>query len=133
VPEVIDEVRDGVSKLKLSGMNIKIIEPNEKSIGKIKNIAKRTGDLKKLSDTDKKVLALALEKNDEIISDDYNIQNVAERLKIRYTSLFNKKISRFIEWKNYCKNCNKYFEKEICPICGSRLSRRAKRQVKVYK
>jgi len=124
VSEVIEEVKDRISSLKLSALNLKIIEPSIQSIKEVKKVARKTGDLEKLSKTDLRVLALAKETNFTIISDDRNIQNVAEKMEIKYISIFNKKITKLIIWKKFCKNCSKIFEKgRSCPICGEKLVR----------
>lgn len=124
VPEVIEEVKDRISSMKLSGIKIKIIEPSKESIEKIKSAARETGDLEKLSKTDIRVLALANENNCEMISDDRNVQNIAERIGIKYVSVFNEKITKLINWKKFCRNCKKDFQQgDVCPICGSKLSR----------
>ena len=125
VSDVIDEVKDRISALKLSGINFKVVEPTESSIKEIKEIAKETGDLEKLSGTDIRILALAKENELTIISDDYNIQNVAEKIGINCVSLFNSKITKFIKWGKYCDNCKIFYEKrDACPKCGSQLIRK---------
>jgi UPF0271 protein len=133
VQEVVNEVKDKVSSMKLSGLNFRIVEPSDNSIKEIKKIAKETGDLEKLSKTDIKILALAKENNCTIISDDRCIQNVAERLEIQYVSVFNQKITSLITWKKYCRSCKKFYDgKDICPVCGSKLVRTPSKSEKVY-
>jgi len=134
VQEVIDEVKDKISSMKLSGLNFKIVEPSEKSVKEIKKTAEETGDLEKLSNTDIKILALGKENNCTIISDDRCIQNVAEKLKIKYVSVFNQKITSLIIWKKYCRSCKKFYDgKDTCPICGNKLIRTPSKSEKVYK
>lgn len=123
VQEVVDEVKDRVTAMKLSGLVFKTVEPSATAVEKIKRIAKDTGDLEKLSDTDVKVLALAKENSCTIISDDRNIQNVAEKLNIEYISIYSEKITKLITWKKFCKNCEKFYDKKRCPVCGVRLVR----------
>jgi UPF0271 protein len=123
VDAVVREVKDKISEIKLSGLKLKIIEPKKETIEKIKKTAKETGDLEKLSETDLEVLAAAVETNSTIISDDRNVQNVAEKIGIECVSVFNKKITKLIIWKNYCKNCGKFFDEKFCPFCGSELTR----------
>lgn len=124
VDEVVDEVKDRISSMKLSSLKLKTIEPEKESIDKIKSVARETNDLEKMSKTDVKVLAAAFETNSVIISDDRNIQNVAEKLKIKYIPIFNKKIKKLIIWSKFCKNCRRFFDKkDNCPVCGSKLSR----------
>ena len=125
VSNVVDEVKDKINTLKLSGLSLKIIDPSESSVKDIKEIAEKTGDLEKLSSTDIKVLALAKEKSLSIVSDDYSIQNVAEKIGLSYISLFNKKITNLIQWENYCENCKKFYDGvNTCPKCGSHLVRK---------
>ncbi|MBI2542663.1 MAG: ribonuclease VapC [Candidatus Aenigmarchaeota archaeon] len=127
VSEVIEEVKDKITSLKLQGITMEIMEPSGNFVKKVISAAKETGDYEKLSKTDIKVLALANEFNLTIISDDYNVQNVAEKLGIDYMSVFNKRITRLIKWGNYCKTCKNFFENEsTCPKCGSKLTRIAR-------
>lgn len=123
VDSVIKEVKDRITAMKLPGLKLKIFEPEKETVQKIKSVAKETGDLEKLSGTDVEVLAAAVESNSTIISDDRNIQNVAEKLGIKYISVFSEKITKLITWKSYCRNCKKFFEKKVCPVCGSKLAR----------
>ena len=125
VSDVVDEVKDKINVLKLSGITLKVIDPMKSSVSEIESIAKETGDLEKLSQTDIKILALAKENSLTIVSDDYNIQNVAERIGINYISLFSKKITKLIQWRKYCDNCEKFFDnRNSCPKCGNRLVRK---------
>ncbi len=125
VPEVIDEVKDKVSTLKLSGMDIKILEPGEDFVKFVKSAAKGTGDMLKLSKTDIKILAIAKENKLTIISDDYNVQNTADRLGIEFISVFNPRITKQIHWRSYCSSCRRFYDnKTSCPRCGSALTKR---------
>lgn len=130
VSEVLNEVKDKLSSLKLSSLNVVVEEPSEESLTAVIERSKQTGDIKKLSKTDLKVLALGLSKNLPIVSDDRNVQNVAKALNLSFISVFSKEIKEFIIWKKFCKNCKKVFsvETEECPICGSELKRVAWRK-----
>jgi len=124
VQEVLDEVKDRTSAMKLSGLSLNVMEPSEESVKKIRQAAARTGDLEKLSETDVKVLALAMENGCTLISDDRSVQNVAERIGLRYFSARNGEISNAITWRKYCTACRKFYDgKESCPVCGSELRR----------
>lgn len=123
VDSVIKEVKDRVTALKLASLKLKIIEPEKKTIKEIEDMARKTNDLEKLSKTDIEVLAAAKENDCTIISDDRNIQNVSEKIGIKYISIFSKKITKLITWKKYCKSCKKYFEGRECLVCGEKLVR----------
>jgi UPF0271 protein len=125
---VVEEVKDKVSKMKLEALNLKTLEPDEKILKEVELIAKKTGDLEKLSKTDLQVLALAKELKAKIVSDDYNIQNVAKRLGIGFLPVSTKGIKEIFFWKKFCPNCKRYFKSDLgeCPICGAKLKRLAK-------
>jgi len=122
---VVEEVKDKLSTIKLEALNAKKLEPQKNFLEEVKAIAKKTGDLEKLSNTDLQVLALAKELNATIISDDYNVQNVAKRLGIEFLPVFSKGIKKIFFWKKYCPSCKKFFKSNLkeCPICGTKLKR----------
>jgi UPF0271 protein len=122
---VVEEVKDRLSTMKLEALNAKTLEPNKKFLEEVKSVAKKTGDLEKLSRTDIQVLALAKELKATIISDDYNIQNVAKKLNIQFFPVFSKGIKEMFFWKKFCPACKRYFKKNLkeCPICGTKLKR----------
>ncbi|HIP63237.1 MAG TPA: NOB1 family endonuclease [Archaeoglobus profundus] len=126
VPEVIDEIKDEHSKLYLSLLNIKVEEPSRDSIEKVIKIAKKTGDIHKLSNTDIKLLAKTLDemkKGNEavLVTDDYSIQNVAKLLGIKIENIIQPKISKVFKWIKVCKGCGRKVNEEVCPICGSEV------------
>ena len=107
----------------------RVADPDERYVKKIISIAKRTGDYEVLSFTDIDVLALALQKNATIITDDYAIQNIALYLGIKFETAEMVGIKEKRRWKWRCESCGRYYSKkyESCPICGGKL-RRVKRK-----
>jgi UPF0271 protein len=130
---VIREVKNRTAVMKLSALNIKVMEPGKKSLNEVKKIAGKTGDLEKLSSTDLEVLALAKELNATIVSDDYNVQNVAKKIGIKFISVFSRGIKQLFVWKKYCPSCGKYSKDELkeCPVCGARLKRIPRKKVEL--
>jgi UPF0271 protein len=106
---------------------LSILSPSKKSIKKVNSISIKTGDNDRLSNTDKDILALALdfklyyEKNPIIITDDYSVQNVAYSLNIDFENIGQPKITKRFKWRCRCLGCRKKFNKniKICPICGT--------------
>ena len=142
-PKVIKEVKDPESKLFLESLisagKVKVLMPSEESIEVIKTKALETGELDELSEADIEVLALAYELKAVLFTDDYNLQNIAKTLGIRFKTL-KRGIRKVIRWRYVCIGCNKKFEREppegICPDCGSPvrlLPRRKSRRKKTKK
>jgi UPF0271 protein len=123
-----DEVKDDRSKFRLEFIEgLKIMDPEAGFVEKVSEMAVRTGDDKKISLTDRDLLALALQekasgKDVHIMSDDYAVQNLAKRLGINIIPLKQKRIRRNIEWEKRCTGCNRVaLTGEVCDVCGSPL------------
>jgi len=89
IPEVVKEVIDENSNVYLSVKNLRIESASEKSLEFVKKVSKETGDIFKLSETDLKLVAKAIDEKEKgnevvIVTDDYSIQNVAMTLGIGF-------------------------------------------------
>ncbi|MEO2152152.1 MAG: type II toxin-antitoxin system VapC family toxin [Thermococcus sp.] len=125
-PKVVEEVRDPESRLFLEGLisagKVKVLVPSKESIEAVMEAARRTGELNELSEADVEVLALAYELKATLLTDDYNLQNIARTLGIPFKTL-KRGIKRVIRWNYVCIGCGKRFSEMppegICPDCGS--------------
>jgi UPF0271 protein len=134
VPKVIEEIKTlrhkaGVEVL-LDAKALDVVEVARDCLREVLEVAKKSGDITSLSETDLEVLALALQLKRQrcdpiLITDDYTIQNLASRFKIRCRSIRARSIEKRIRWCYRCTACNRvYYEflKE-CTICGHKLKR----------
>jgi endoribonuclease Nob1 len=144
VPKVEEEIRrKSMVKMRLevaieSG-KLKVKAPTQEFSGKAEASANKVGDSFRLSETDKQLLALALELKasgytPQIVTDDYSIQNVATKMGIEFLSLATFGIKRLLEWIRYCPACHKEYSADCkfkgCQICGTELKRKPKRETK---
>lgn len=124
---VIEEIRGKrmKSEIEMRSTFLKIIAPNSDNILLVKNIAKMTGDIEQLSDTDVEVLALAFQISGSILTNDLAIQNVCRVMKIKYESYKSKEIKNEIIWKYKCEGCGNIYDKNYkeCPHCGNNLKK----------
>ncbi|MHA1124197.1 MAG: NOB1 family endonuclease [Candidatus Heimdallarchaeota archaeon] len=111
--------------------NVIVLDPEPSSITTIIESAKKTGDIEELSDCDIHVLALAFDLKDKkqnpiIISDDYDIQNLAEHLGLMCRGVHWKGITKVHEYFWLCTGCGtKTKEKQNqCIECGSPMKRK---------
>lgn len=97
------------------------------------NVSKKVGDIRYLSEADLKVLALAMEIKEKgiipvIITDDYSIQNIANKINIEFKSLITFGIKHRIKWILYCPACYKKYPSDYnfnsCEVCGTVLKRK---------
>ncbi len=124
-------------KLAVETGKVKINSPSQSVLGEIEEISKRVGDISVLSKADKDVLAVALTLTRDgfstvLVSDDYAVQNVAESLGLRYTSLATLGIRYRFRWVMYCPACKRRYAADVkmtvCSVCGTRLKRRVLRK-----
>lgn len=105
---------------------LKITEPEEKFTKFILEESTRTGDLSELSKEDVSVLALCVQLNGELVTDDYTVSNVARHLNLKVIPIMTKGISKVLDSVYSCPACNKSFKKmSNCPICGSKLKKKS--------
>jgi len=128
IPEVIQEIKDPNSRLYMEVVDIRVEEAKDDFVEKVRKVAEVTGDIERLSETDIKLIAKALEKDGILVTDDYSIQNVARKLGIRYENVIQKGIEKEFKWIRVCKGCGRKTERKICEICGSETGLKRVRQ-----
>ena len=101
-----------------------IQDPDSLSEKKVRDTARKTGDLNSLSNEDISSISLSLELNTKLISDDFSVANVAKQLDIEIIPLMTKGIKTVGKWIHYCPACGTSSSKEICPNCGNKLRKK---------
>lgn len=144
VPAVANELPDGTMasiRFNTSRDSGKLIVkmPDLQSQNAVRTASIQLGEDQVLSEADRQILALALNLNLDgkaptIVSDDYAIQNVAERLKLSYTPLATFGISYEFDWILYCPACFKKYPPRyacaVCRVCGTELKRKVLRKLR---
>jgi UPF0271 protein len=102
------------------------VDPDRNSVSRVRESAVSRGEAAVLSTTDIDLLALALQLQAFIISDDYALQNVARSMRIGVIPI-RQKGSRNIRWKYRCSGCGRYYrEPGECRVCGALIQRKLK-------
>ena len=128
IPAVREELEDEhayrFDALEGSGMHLHIPEPE--TVERIERAARETGDFAELSRTDVRLVAVAFELDAVLVTDDYAMQNVAERLNVSVEVIAREGITEQRDWQFQCAGCGREFDEhhDRCPICGSDLSRK---------
>jgi len=144
VSNVEDEIRANsitYTRFKTATDSGKVVvkTPTRISLDRVEKCATDVGDTFFLSETDKNLLAIALELKSslcepQIVTDDYSIQNVGKRLGIEFVSLATFGIRRVLEWMRYCPACHKEYAANSkvteCTVCGTELKRKPRKQDK---
>ena len=114
----------------LLATRVRVSSPSTRSLERVEREAERTGDSRRLSATDKELLALSSELGYELITDDYSIQNVARVMGISCRGFDQKGITEVYEWQAKCRGCGRIFPADVrvCNVCGSETRTRRKRK-----
>jgi UPF0271 protein len=123
--ELEDESAYRFDALEGSGMHLHI--PDAETVERIERAARETGDFEELSRTDVRLVAAAFELDGRLVTDDYAMQNVAEKLEVPVEVIARDGITEQRAWSFQCQGCGREFEErhDRCPVCGSALSRKS--------
>lgn len=125
---VMEELRTDESRLAVElaveKELVRVLDPGEEYVKEVTEAASVTGD--SLSSADVDVLALALEHNATVLSDDYGIQNVARRLGVKYHPVAQQGIKKELTWVMKCPGCGRKYDitKSECSVCGTQLKKK---------
>jgi UPF0271 protein len=129
-PLVYEEIKhikknhDAIGTL-LETKRLKIREPALEYIKNAIKASKNTGDFPQLSKQDISIIALGIETNGKIISDDFAISNVAKNLGLEIIPIMTKGIKDVGKWVHYCPGCRtNHSSGTECPVCGTPLKRK---------
>ena len=108
-------------RLALWGDMVRTSDCTEASMEKVREVARKSGDLGRLSPVDMSVIALAIDVEGTVLSDDFSILNVCTVMGIPNRSVGTKGIKKVEKWNYQCIGCKKWYKERSneCPICGS--------------
>tara|TARA_B100000482_G_scaffold187048_1_gene165318 strand:- start:2652 stop:3143 length:492 start_codon:yes stop_codon:yes gene_type:complete len=119
-------------EIKIDSAELIWIEPDEKSLEIATNLAISTGDMAGLSKIDLGILALSINLKKTLVTDDYRLQNLAEKAGIEWKTVSTKGIKELWKWELRCIACKKIYSQPgkpnqkksdwgECEDCGSEL------------
>lgn len=104
---------------------LKIREPDGDATKAAISAAKDTGDYPQLSKQDLSIIALCIELEGEIISDDFAISNVAKNIGLKISPIMTQGIRDVGRWVHYCPGCKTSHKTgKECPMCATPLKRK---------
>ena len=122
--EHIKKDHDAVQIL-IETKRLTIFEPEQQFTLAVNNAAKKSGDFPNLSEEDVSTIALSLQLQAELVTDDFAVSNVAKNLNIKVIPVMTNGIKNIITWVYYCPGCKTNFSNTIeCPNCGNTLKRK---------
>jgi len=84
--------------------------PTDESISQASKLAIETGDMAGLSKVDLEILALSIEEQSKIVTDDYRLQNLAQKAGLHWEPVSTEGIQELWEWKMICVACKREYD-----------------------
>lgn len=109
----------------LAAAGMQVASPDGDAQQRVATTARETGDAGVLSPVDSQLLALALERNATLITDDFAMQNVAAAMGVAWLPVETNGIAKQLRWRWRCGGCRQRWDEPHgeCPTCGSELRR----------
>lgn len=131
-PSVLAEVRPGGrtgrrgEQLVAAGLHVE--GPTQTARGRVERAAADAGVAGRLSAADLDILALALDVEGLLLTDDYTVQDLAQRLGVPWQAATTAGIRETARWRARCAGCGRWYPTgqvgQECPICGSEIRRK---------
>ena len=123
VPEVIDELKSGEAR---QGLNSHQVDSRKCSQESLKKVQEKSDEINsRTSETDEKLLALALDLQKPILTDDKELQNLGLHLGAEVEGFLDDVPDEKLSWEMKCTRCGKKAEDCNCGATPERkLSQR---------
>lgn len=128
-PAVVGELKDLAAKCRFdayTASGLAVMEGSEEAAVHVAQAAVMSGDAGVISATDAGILALALDLEATLVTDDFAVQNVAHRLGVAVQPIRQRR-AKSRTWKYRCAGCGRYSDRPgICEYCGAEIRRNLK-------
>ena len=119
---ILEEVESQRGKNILMNLDYEVTSPRAQELEKVK---KKSEDINSpTSRNDEELLALAMTRDDFLVTDDNALQNLALRLNVEVKGFNDKVLDHTFRYELLCENCGKKLASRGCPRCGSQDLRR---------
>ena len=122
VPEVLEEMKSSGASMKADLLDLQVSQPDPEILEDVRKKAEEIDAA--TSDTDEKLLALALTLGQELVTDDKDLQNLGLHLEADIEGFMEDSIDEKLKWKKVCSNCGREVSTPPCPRCGGQRVRR---------
>jgi rRNA maturation endonuclease Nob1 len=116
-PEVAEELKSQHSQNIYNNKDITIQAVGEDALQKVQKKSEEINS--PTSKPDNSIVALALERDSTVLSDDKGVQNLCLWLDIEFQSYMRDEADKCMKWETVCVDCGSNVSGEKCSVCGS--------------
>ena len=121
-PSIQKEIRSDISNFKMQKLDVQVIRPSEGSLKKVKDKSSEINS--PTSNQDEEALALAMDREITLVTDDKALQNLALHFDHSFQGFNTDEVVEKRKWKLVCGNCGAEVSNLPCSVCGSSSGRR---------
>ena len=104
-------------------LGLEIRSAKDRALDRVDEAGMQAGNLGRLSEADRSLLALALDMGATLVSDDYTVLDIAVRLDVPTQTVNQDGPRGTMQWVPRCSGCGKTYDampkRDECIICGS--------------
>ena len=115
-PSVEKEIKSQMAELKAQKIKLEVFQPSKESLKNVREVSKSINS--PTSEQDEEALALAMDKDLTLVTDDKALQNLALHLNIDFQGFNTEEVSEKRKWKKVCENCGEEVSNLPCSRCG---------------
>ena len=117
--DVYKEIKSEISQYKLQSLDLKTYKPRKETLEKVLQEASKYN--LNVSEEDCSIIALGMEKNFAVISDDKELQNLCKLMNVDFDSFLGDRIDESLKFGYFCENCGSKRDgsENSCENCGS--------------
>ncbi len=131
-PEAAAEVKPGGKDARRYdswlAIGLQVRSAPDKTRDRVEETALDAGNLGRLSDADLSLIALALELQGTLVTDDHTMLDVALRLAVPTRTVNTTGIAGTLDFRPRCTGCGRWFDvmpkRDECTVCGSPVKAR---------
>lgn len=115
---VYSEILSDMGKYKLEGLDLSSFKPSSDLLSEVRSKANENG--LSVSDADCSIVALGLERDFLVISDDKGVQNLCMVFDVDFDSFLGDRIEEGMAFDTFCGNCGRSVDssRDSCEFCG---------------
>jgi len=116
--KVFEEIESTSGRMVLEKLEYSMANPSEESLDRVRDKSSEINS--PTSSEDESALALAIDKDLSLLTDDKALQNLALHLEADVEGFNTNEVSEKRRWRKVCDNCGNEVADARCSSCGSR-------------
>lgn len=112
IPEVIEELKSSEASTSIHSFQVETFSPSDEAFKEVNEKAEKINS--QASEVDQRLLALAMDKDVELVTDDKELQNLGLHLDVDVSGFLDPVTDKKMSWKLECPSCGKSPERCSC-------------------